>query len=205
MMVRNNANLASFLAAALYSVDSGAFFELADNGGACQISLPLLGLVSGSVIFQRLLTTSLRLAMLSNIGETGSFVVKNNPALTSLQMLSLSSVDGILDISYNGHLGTLALSSLYRSGGHINIHSNHLLQKVAFPSFVDGNLNLNISDNQNLKVISLFRLYIFSGDLVIDGNGQLESLSVLACNGMSSGATVSIRNSASLESRASRL
>ena len=99
LILRNNTNVTHFSAGVLYSVDTGATLSLVDNRGICQIDLPALSVVSGTVLFQNVATTFLTLSMLSTIGSIGSLFVVNNTELMSLDISSLYSVDGDLDIS----------------------------------------------------------------------------------------------------------
>jgi len=72
LILHNTNNLTRFSADELYSVDTEATLSLVDNSGICQIDLPSLGVVSGSVLFQNVATISLTFDKLSNIESTGS-------------------------------------------------------------------------------------------------------------------------------------
>ena len=200
LILQSNTNLTLFSAGVLYSVDTGATLSLVDNSGICQIDLPSLGVVSGSVLFQNVATISLTLSMLSNIASKGSLFVVKNPELISLDISSLYSVDGDLDISGNNQLPGLSFPSLSVCGGQINIDSNPELKGVSIPNFVSGDLNLRISNNAVLEVITLPELIYFGGNILIEGNGQLVNFALPKMMSMGSGSSMTIRNSGSLES-----
>ena len=84
-------------------------------------------------------------------------------------------------------------------GGQINIDFNPELKGVAIPNFVSGDLNLRISSNPSLEIINLPELVAFGGHIVIEGNEQLGKIDLSKMVGMLSGASMTIRNSGSLE------
>ena len=71
---------------------------------------------------------------------------------------------------------------------------------MTIPNFVQADLNLKISNNPRLEVITLSELTYFGGNILIEGNGQLVSFVLPKMGYMKSGASMTIRNSASLES-----
>ena len=118
----------------------------------------------------------------------------------SLDVSSLFSVDGTLDISANDQIPGLLFLSLSLCAGRINIGSNQELKEVAIPNFVGGDFNLRISNNPILEVIILPELTYFGGSILIEGNGQLVKFALPKMFAMFTGASVTIRNSTSLES-----
>ncbi len=116
---------------------------------------------------------------LSFLKSTGSISIQNNSSTNSpnsgLGSVDLSSLEsaGSISIENNLYLTSLDLSSLESAAGNVNV-SNTALTSLSFPELTSLN-SLSISSNSVLAFLSLPLLESVPGTINISGNAALVS------------------------------
>lgn len=116
------------------------------------------------------------LSALSSLERTTlHFQLVSNDALTSVELPSLSRVDGVLDLFEHERLETARFPGMVLLGAPMRIRGNAALREVFFASLATGG-GIEMTGNQALEVISCPSLVYLSGELSGSQNAALTTL-----------------------------
>ncbi len=107
------------------------------------------------------------------------FQLRRLPQLSTLELSSLQTVFGFLEIEDNAALSQVSLPQLARVHASVRIYQNAALDNVNLP-LLSQSIDLQISRNARLTSLSAPALTTLEGALEIEGNDQLGSLSLPA-------------------------
>ncbi|MGE0400865.1 MAG: hypothetical protein AB7T06_29410 [Kofleriaceae bacterium] len=134
------------------------------------------------------------IAGIANVPEIkGELTVANNPKLASLELTSLTKIDGALSVTQNG-ITKLDLSQLANVAS-IEVSQNSLLTQISGlrATLIVGNVVLR--QNPKLSQIgAMFSLTHIGGNLIVDDNDSLTTLNGLISSMQRVVGTVTIQN-----------
>ena len=120
------------------------------------ISLPLLTVIAGSTaqVRENYQMQSMDLKSLSKVN--GNFYVINNNQLKAIVFPKLSEVKGQLEINYNHQSQLISMPTLTKIKNNLQVNSNNRLLSISMPDLTETGSSFTISNNQELSALKEF-------------------------------------------------
>ncbi|HBO43652.1 MAG TPA: hypothetical protein DD670_06925 [Planctomycetaceae bacterium] len=107
---------------------------------------------------------------------SGDLTISDNPALSVININSLTTVSGDVDITGNTSATAIDLSLLTTSSGNVDITGNTSATVIDLSSLTTSSGNVAITNNTSATVINMNSLTTSSGSVVITGNTSATAI-----------------------------
>jgi len=104
--------------------------------------------------------------------------ITNNPRLDDLQMPSVGSIDGSLEISGNNGVRNAGFNTLNYVGEGLVCNDNSDLPKIEFPNLRVTGGSVDINNNAKMEQVNMWGIQEVEGDVKINQNAGLESITM---------------------------
>jgi len=100
--------------------------------------------------------------------------ITNNPAASTIDLGSLGSANGSVNVTSNPGASTIDLGSLGSANGSVNVTNNPGASTIDLGSLGSANGSVNVTNNPSATVISLGSLTDVGGNLTLETQGQAD-------------------------------